>query len=620
MKRSSILPLWCPRLDREQGGFTIVEVVAAMGIMFLLLVSLAYVVTSGMTYQREARLRQSGNAVANQIMEQVRGLPYEAIQSGMLSTDLTGDPNVVPCDAGTTTKLFACTATAGSPAGTAERIVSSPSLATTTPLVPHRSSTAPNAHVILDGVTYTWATYVSQGTESSDGDAVPYRVTVEVGWTGAGGAQTLRIQSLFWSPTGCRSVETHPFAAPCQAFFYGKASVPAGTIEIVPTTSSLGLVNTEFDEGELSLGGAQASLQQEQVVQSLSSFSVGHVEVTTSGVATTHGAVQASAVGDSDPNTSATGYQRLRCGTEVTCAGTTVSSPSAASPDRITFTLPTTTTAEAVASFQAESSEPCPPSNVTSAQDDLLACAGASYVQSSDITAVATVGSTSPALGSFDVARISAPAAAATAPIRAFGHRVTNPTSDGCTPDIETDGCTTLTAARSFGTIAVGGLPSGFGTPLGWQSAFVRITGYSDSATASVGDGSPFPTTSASAPSGQIEVYNGTGYDAYALTSNLEALSITRSLSTTVSGSTVTATFTLDEAQAANSSVNTTSIPTSGGASERTDATAQVAAPVITIRYRLAIGPSTVFDLTTTVDLGTLDLDGSYAQQPEEGT
>ena len=616
MTREQIRRRWATLGAADDRGFTIVETVAALGIMFMLLVSLAYVVTSGLTYQRSARVRQTANGLANQVMEQVRGLPYEAIQKGMLPTDgLSTDANLVSCSG--VYKLYACTAGATSSAGTAETIITSTS-ANAVPLVPHKSSAT------VDGVTYDWATYVSQGADSAEGDPAPYRVTVEVTWAAAGGSKTLRIQSLFWSPTGCRSISTHPYAAPCQAFFYGKATVPAGTITIEPTTSNpVGIYNTDFDAGELSLGGANASIQQEQIVQSLASFAVAHADVTTAGVTSTSGAVQGAASADSDPNTSSTTYHRVRCGTEATCATATASSPSSGSPDRIAFTVPTTTTAEADAIVQAATANPCPPSNVAATpENDLLACAGASYVQPSDITAIATIGSTTPSLGSFDIARVSAPATTNPAPLRAISHRVTNPTTNVCTPTANTDGCTTLTAARSFGTIALGGLPTGFGTPAGWLGSFLRITNYADSATASVGTGSPFPTTSASTPAGQLLIYNGTGYESVNLTSNLTAVTRTRSISATISGQTVTATFTLDGSQAVNSSASTTSVPTATGTAERTEATAQVVSPVIVLRYQLSIsgGTGTVLDLTTRLNLGALDLDASYVPKPAAGS
>ena len=96
MTRRQIQRRWRSRLGVDERGFTIVETVAALGIMFMLLMSLAYVVTSGLTYQRAARIRQTANGLANQVMEQIRGLPYEAIQDGMRSADLA-DGNIVSC-------------------------------------------------------------------------------------------------------------------------------------------------------------------------------------------------------------------------------------------------------------------------------------------------------------------------------------------------------------------------------------------------------------------------------------------------------------------------------------------------------------------------------------------
>ena len=614
MTREQIQRRWRRRLAVDERGFTIVETVAALGIMFMLLMSLAYVVTSGLTYQRAARIRQTANGLANQLMEQLRGLPYESIQDGMLSSEVQSgiDGNVVSCSG--TYRLYACTATSTSIPGTGEALVHNTGLTTTTPLVPHASTST------VDGVDYEWSTYVSQGADSIDGDPAPYRVTVEVAWTAATGDKVVRIQSLFWSPSGCRSLETHPYAAPCQAFFYGKATVPAGTISIEPTTATIGLNNTLFDGGELSLGGVNASIQQEQVVQSLASFTAPHADVVTDGVTTTVGAIQGSSTADSDPNTSGGAYQRVRCGTEATCAAGAASSPSSASPDRITFTIPTTTSAESAASIQAATAEPCPPSNVATAENDALACAGASFVPGGDILSQATVGSTTPNLGTFDIARVSVPGTTDPAPLRAITHRVTNPTTNVCSPAADTDGCTTISASRTFGTIALGGLPSGFGTPAGWLGSYVRVTNFADSATASVGTNAPYPTTSASTPAGQLLIYNGVGYESIDLSSTLTSVTRTRSISTTISGTNVTATFTLDGSQAGDSSSVVTTTPTSGGTITRTDATAQVVAPVIVVRYQLSVSGSTRLDLTTTLNLGTLDLDASYAEQPEEGS
>ena len=80
----------------------------AITIIFGLLISLAVVVTAGFGYQARARQQQSANGVANGLMEEIRGLPFDKIKAGLLSTDLSGDFNIVDC--GGTKRLFACTA------------------------------------------------------------------------------------------------------------------------------------------------------------------------------------------------------------------------------------------------------------------------------------------------------------------------------------------------------------------------------------------------------------------------------------------------------------------------------------------------------------------------------
>ena len=109
----------------------------------------------------------------------------------------------------------------------------------------------------------SWATYIT----NDDPAAHPYAVTVIVSWTTGAIAgkdnDVVRLQSNFWSPDGCVSEETHPFAAPCQPFFYGLATVPDGAI----TFSSIELHEfaVDLDQAILSFPSARAALQQEQV-------------------------------------------------------------------------------------------------------------------------------------------------------------------------------------------------------------------------------------------------------------------------------------------------------------------------------------------------------------------
>ena len=85
-------------------------------------------------------------------------------------------------------------------------------------------------------VDYDWRTYVTNNCPTATANGCmtvdPYKVTVIVEWEGAGtaadGVQRVTTQSLFHSPSGCVSSQTHPFAAPCQPFFYGQAIAPVG--------------------------------------------------------------------------------------------------------------------------------------------------------------------------------------------------------------------------------------------------------------------------------------------------------------------------------------------------------------------------------------------------------
>ena len=607
------------RLQAER-GFTVVETLVAVTIMFAMVVSLAYLITASQAHQRVSRIRQTGNGLANQIMEQARGLPYSSVQSGMLSTDLTGDSNIVTsCSGGA--KLFACTASSGSIPGTAEPIVSSAGLSTAVPLVPHRSSTSPNTNVTIDGETYTWKTYVSKASTTPS----PYRVTVEVAWTATGGvAAYVRLQSLFWSPAGCRSTSTHPYAAPCQAFFYGQATIPQGTITVAPTSGTAGVNDTDFEQAVISLPGVTTSVQQEQIVQSLAEFRPPSVSLTTNGVTTSTGGTAGSASSDSDPSSSAGSYARKRCGTEVTCGALPASSPSAAATDRVDVSLPASTSGESAGAVNASAGSPCPPTIVNATgQTDTISCSGAGYTPGASVTSTITLGSTTPSLGTFNLVDAAMPASSSLASLRAFADRVTYPQTNGCTPGLNTDGCLALSASRTVGTIKFGGIPTTMPSPgAGWDGALVKLVGYSDSATAAVGTGAGSPSVTGPT-SGSLQYWNGTGYSSIALTSVQWTDFTTATVSGTIGGKTVAVKIWIDREMSSNASTTfastATTSPTPTG---KLTSGAHSSAPVFVLRYQVTIQGygMAVVDLALTVNLGTLDLDASFQPTPATGS
>ncbi len=98
------------------------------------------------------------------------------------------------------------------------------------------------------------------------------RVTVVVTTSARfGGDQNYTTSSLFFSPAGCMSTQTHPFSAPCQPYFYSTTSSSAGSVVVHGFDSLNGVQAPEVLPGagehavNLLLGEAHANLQIEQI-------------------------------------------------------------------------------------------------------------------------------------------------------------------------------------------------------------------------------------------------------------------------------------------------------------------------------------------------------------------
>jgi type II secretory pathway pseudopilin PulG len=277
-------------------GFTIVETVVAMVVIFASLTALAYTATIGFRYIAYGRERQQATGLANEIMEEIRGQAYSVITRGMSTADIASDPRIVTCSS---IKRFE---TCSGP-----KIVSSSVPVGTTAqwLIPHSGTRS------VGNLDVSWATYITNDDPASN----PYAVTVIVSWdTGAlsqGPNNLVRIESNFWSPSGCVSSETHPFAAPCQPYFYGLASVPAGSV----TFGSINLHEFAVDlqQATMRFPSARASLQQEQVSNLEADAVESALSVSGSFGLTEVGGTHARALGDNDPSspTGATGGATL---------------------------------------------------------------------------------------------------------------------------------------------------------------------------------------------------------------------------------------------------------------------------------------------------------------------
>jgi hypothetical protein len=424
----------------------------------------------------------------------------------------------------------------------------------------------------------------------------------------------------------------HPYSAPCQALLYGEAIVPSASIMFAPVSGSQEPIQgVQLSSAELMLSEGEATVQQELLAQVQASAQASGVRFTqTNGTELLTGNIEARATADNDAGSTGTTYSRVRCATEVACTGGTGSYPSSSAATRLSFSVPTVTNGQAVATTSATSTNACPPTNVQATGEiDFLACSAAAIVQPSAITANAVLGGTSPALGTVTLAQVQAPASSTLAPIRAFANRVANvaPSGAGCTPGAGTDGCVAVSASRTLGTINVGALPSGMGPPdqwnggNAWNGYYLSLVGYQDSATAAAGTGAPVPTVTG--PAGTLRYFDPSigDYASLALnSSSITGLSKTMTHTGNISGTDVTVTMAIDGASTTAASTSTSADPSTSGSVTRNAVTAQVVPPVITVNYRITTPTATLVDMVITLNLGTLGLAGNYAAAPAQGT
>ncbi len=91
---------------RGERGFTIVETMVAITVIFGSLTALAYTATIGFRYIAFGRDRTQATGYANEIMEGIRALPYSAITKGLNTSEYTSDPNIESCSGDY--RLFTC--------------------------------------------------------------------------------------------------------------------------------------------------------------------------------------------------------------------------------------------------------------------------------------------------------------------------------------------------------------------------------------------------------------------------------------------------------------------------------------------------------------------------------
>jgi Tfp pilus assembly protein PilV len=581
------------RLDGER-GFTILETVIALMVVFASLTALAYTASIGFRYSGYGRDRIQASGIANRIMEDIRGLAYTKITSGLPSTELSSDSRIVSC-AGTY-RFESCSG---------EKIVSSTFASgySAAWLKPHTGS------MTVGRLNLTYGTYVTNNTPTT----TPYRVTVIVKWSNGAIANapnnSVRLQSLFWSPSGCVNPSTHPFAAPCQPFFYGQVDSPQPRLDV---TGDLHDFAIDFDSFTLTRPGLSASTQEEQTKQlNVVSTLSGLTFVDSTGTTAT-GNQQAASDADDEVETTA----GTTAGGDVTTVGAlSVSHLNADCCLQIglSASVPAGEQDHRGASVTAKGTDTyaCPTTGTR--ETDSLSCVGGHVRAAGTTTVSIPVTHVTPTVGAANLLRI---VASGVDTIATIDRDASGGTSE--------DGLIDVSTSRTLGTVQLGGFPpSGMTAPAGMSANqtldtnyCVRLVGYADSAQAIAGERQA-TNPSASISAGTFYYYNGAGYSNKTTTdATLDTLTVTCSKTQVVGLNTVTWRVTVAAGGVTHATTTTSQTADPTDAQTRWDAEAITNPIEITIRYEYIVDGLHQINLTATFDPGDLFAHGIYQPPP----
>jgi hypothetical protein len=570
----------CRRAHSDERGVTLLETIIAVTVVFGSLLMLAYTATIGFTYTGLARDRQSATGVANQIMEQVRGLATDRFVKGLSSSDLAGDPNIVLC--GGDYHFKTCSG---------PRIVHTPGLTTSVPLVPHRGTVSEGFPTAFD-----WAVYVTNNDPATE----PYLVTVIVSWTGgtSAGAHYVQSQSVVFDPKGCLDKTVHPFPGPCQPIFITDATRDSGRITISGTVSGLGT----FNSAALVLAGARSEIKSEQVSVVQGTASQPGAELVLSSGTQTVGLSGANTSADGDPTTASDTYSSSTL-SPATGASRTVTSTS---PAGTSLTMSNGAGGDVVSTVSATSANaltaPCP---LSTSENDRHPCGAASVQQASTLSATMVLDGLAVQLNNVTLARVLPESAQST-------------TRTDFQEQAAADGLERPTVSRRMGTVNLLNLPTPKMTPPVGFTYLVLLTNYSDTATAEVGTNTSAPSASINAGgllSYWVTANCNTGVGAYVTVPVLSTpMTYQPHFCKTQRFASKDVTVTMD------GTITTGGVSTrqTVSGSTRTSAEAIVKSPLkASLTYTIDIqGTGTVVSLTLDVDLGQIVATGTYTAAP----
>jgi type II secretory pathway pseudopilin PulG len=324
------------RIQREEHGFSLLEMVVAMGVIFISMTVLAATALVGFRGSQTARQRQTATALADKLVEQVRALPFAAVKEGLKDSDLSGD--IVSCSG-----IYRYQSCSGD-----GPIVHQAALTyTSTPLYPHRV-TLGSADGFSQGGTRS--VYVTPVTGSTN----VYRLTVVISWTAGNSTLNIQTQTQLSSPTGSGGSSTTTGTS--MAYFYGLGSLSPGSVVVTPNAAVYsgvgvtGLSTSVWNTGGTDsvtqrLSSLNAEVMQGQLAVVDGQSTTTSVEKSIAGVVTTSGGTSTYSSADDDPTTSSIGTSSSP--TAISQPGSGVSMSLTGSGNSLTmnqYTQTTTTT------------------------------------------------------------------------------------------------------------------------------------------------------------------------------------------------------------------------------------------------------------------------------------
>jgi hypothetical protein len=564
------------RLSNDESGFTLIEIMVASGVILLSLTLLASVLTTGLKASGIARQRQSATGLAGKTLEQIRALPYQTVQRGLDTTDITGsgDPNISASGCG----ISFCFQ--------GERVVNSTNAAVE-PLVPHQRS------VTIGPTTFQIAAYVTNYNNTTSN--ATYRVTVHVSWTNAlrgNATDQVQAQTLIYTSADCLSLAVHPRSGPCEPSFSASATTDPGSISLRGTLGGLSVDNVTLYAASSS---SDQTIEQTSRVEGLTQMSGAKLRAVGDNEQTI-GRESVASAADNDPAGTLSEYQ-----TQDLPAQAAISSALQNGADSLTVTGTAgdfgRTTSTTSASTTSTPSRLCPNLSGYTDDTDALPCGGSTARTASTLSANASV--PTGALGNFTLASIGPALGANTTTTDRFA-------TSG-------DGAVRADVSRAALSYNLAGLPTLL-RPTGFDY-FVKLNSYADTAAAQTGVAAGEP---AATQSGTLSFYTGNILSPYT-TINVSSITASTTIPTlNLSLPTLGIQITLSATVTPGSRTLASETTPAGcvGSCTRTSSSAVVTPIRVTVNAQISVAGLSLVNTTLSLDPGTAQSKSTYTAAP----